>query len=439
MFDWINIGIGSIMKFCYNITNNYALALFLFAIFAQIILFFFSIKTQKNAQKQSLLKPKEYAINKKYGDTKDPEILRKKQEELSKMHQENGYNPASGCLPMILMMLIIFPLYGVIRNPLTYISDVKTTSVNQLYAIVAKANEQDAKIADVDFEALKLQLNEKGEANDVPSVNSESPSETSAPAKKSFKDIYKSVQQKGQIELVSVLRSEDNTFTDEQLTAVGIDTTNFNRKQLNFDFLGLSLLETPSFNNIALLSIPLLVFLTSVLSQMITTKWTSSGQIGPDGKEVAMPGGALMKWGMPAMSAVFAMSFNAAIGLYWIYGNIIRIGQSWILSKMFPLKKWTVEELQEAEKEYRKKAKKKKVIMIEVDEDDNSFSKYEISKPQAEKKLMKSNDFEAEALKQAKELDKELDAKAEEIAKNAKYKDPSEGSTKNNGNGKTKK
>ena len=434
MFDWFYVGIGQIMKFCYNITNNYALALFLFSIFAQFIIFFFSIKTQKNAQKQALLKPKEYAINKKYGDNKDPEVLRKKQEEISKMHQENGFNPASGCLPMILMMLIIFPLYGVIRNPLTYISDVKTTSVNQLYAIVAKANEQDKKIADVDFEALKAQMNEKGEANDVASTGVDA-------SKKPFKDIYKSIQQKGQIELVAILRNEDNTFTDQQLKDVGIDTTSFNRKELNFDFLGLSLLETPSLTgkNLLLLIIPILVFVTSVLSQMITTKWTTTAQTGPDGKEIAMPGGALMKWGMPAMSAVFAMSFNAAIGLYWIYGNIIRVGQSWILSKLFPLKKWTIEELEEAEKEYRKKAKKKKVIMIEVDEDDNSYSKLEVSKPQIEKKMKRSNDFEAEALKNAQELDKELDAKAEEIAKNAKYKEDSDNGTKTTENGKKKK
>ena len=154
--EWINIGIGQIMKFCYNVTNNYALALFLFAIFAQIILFFFSIKTQKNAQKQSLLKPKEYAINKKYGDTKDPELLRKKQEELNKMYQENGFNPASGCLPMILMLIIIFPLYGVIRNPLSYISDIDTVAVNRMYGIVAKANEQGTAIKDVDLNSLKL-------------------------------------------------------------------------------------------------------------------------------------------------------------------------------------------------------------------------------------------------------------------------------------------
>ena len=431
MFDWINIGIGQIMKFCYMVTNNYALALFLFAIFAQIILFVFSIKTQKNAQKQSLLKPKEYAINKKYGDTKDPELLRKKQSEISKMHQENGFNPASGCLPMILMLIIIFPLYGVIRNPLSYISEIKPTSINQLYGVVAKANELDILIADVDYEQLKAQLNEKGEPNDVTTSYPETPGETSAAPKKSFKEAYKAVQQKGQIELVGILRRDENTFTNEQLVAVGIDTANFNRKQLNFDFIGgISLLEQPSFDNWKLLFIPLLVFLSSVFSQMITTKWTTAGQIGADGKEVAMPGGALMKWGMPALSAVFSMSFNAAIGLYWIYGNLIRIAQSWILARMYPLKIWTQEELIAAERDYKKTSKKKKVIMIEVDEDDNSFSKYEISKPEAERKVKRSSDFEAEALKNARDLDAELDKKAEEITKNAKYKDNSDNKKK---------
>ncbi|HBL83937.1 MAG: hypothetical protein A2Y17_03890 [Clostridiales bacterium GWF2_38_85] len=464
-FDFINVPIGWIMKFCYNITNSYALALLLFAVFAQLILFPFGIKQQKNSQKQMLLRPQELAIRKKYTGKKDMETQQKMQAEINEMNQKNGFNPMAGCLPMILTLLLIFPLYGAIRNPLTYISSIESLQINRLYGIVAKADEQKIKIFEVDIDSLFLQLDETtGAANDVSSVtadnsidntestdsidnsdsnnsidetnsddtsleNSSAVSDVSTnesasgTSTKSFKDLYKSVSTKGQIELIKVLQNKDNTFTDEQLKAVGIDTATFDKDQLDFDLIaGISLLEQPSTKNWQLLFIPILVFITSVLAQMIMAKWQTPSQIGPDGKETTMPGGAVMKWGMPLMSAVFSMTFNAAIGLYWIYGNVLRVGQSYIMSKLFPLKRWTPEELRDAEREYNKSKKKKKVIMIEVDEDDNSYDKMAIAPEIAEKKSKRQDQVEAEALAKAKALDDELNAKAAELAAKEKTK-----------------
>ena len=415
--DFIAIPIGWIMKWCYEVTHNYALALLLFAVFAQLILFPFGIKQQRNSQKQMMLRPQELAIRKKYGDLskmdskKKMETQQKMQAEINEMHQKHGYNQLAGCLPMLLTILLIFPLYGAIRNPLTYISSIDDTSINKLYAVVASADNTEA-IKDVDVATAIDRLD--GEKFEPKETESEE-----------FKKAFKDAQTKGQIQLAGFL-GEDQ-FTEQQLVDVGIDTATFDTKQLNFDlFANISLLETPSFDNWQLMFIPILVFITSVLAQMIMSKWQTPSQIGPDGKETTMPGGAVMKWGMPLMSAVFSMTFNAAIGLYWIYGNVLREGQSYIMSKLFPLKRWSQEELAAAEREYNKSKKKKKVIMIEVDEDDNSYSNLEISPELAEKKAIKSSQkqAEADALAKAAELDAELEAKAAELAaKNKSKKD----------------
>ena len=59
MFDWLNSGLGYIIKFCYSLTNNYALALLLFAFLIKVLLFPLGIKQQKNMVKQAKLRPRE--------------------------------------------------------------------------------------------------------------------------------------------------------------------------------------------------------------------------------------------------------------------------------------------------------------------------------------------------------------------------------------------
>ena len=57
---------GYLMRFCYMIIPNYAIAILLFALIIKIIFFPLGIKQQKNMQKQASLRPKEMAIRKRY-------------------------------------------------------------------------------------------------------------------------------------------------------------------------------------------------------------------------------------------------------------------------------------------------------------------------------------------------------------------------------------
>ena len=120
---------------------------------------------------------------------------------------------------------------------------------------------------------------------------------------------------------------------------------------------------------------PILVFLSSYLSGIVMRKLSTTLE------NANAPGnGMFMKVGMPLISAFFAFSFPAAIGIYWIFRTVVGIGQQYLLSRMYPAPKFTPEEYAAAEKEMRKSAKKKKVIMIEVDEDDDSYSDIEVKK-----------------------------------------------------------
>jgi YidC/Oxa1 family membrane protein insertase len=69
----------------------------------------------------ALLTPKIELIKAKYRGRTDQVTMRKQQEEIMQLQQQEGYNPLSGCLPMLLQLPVIIWLYKVIRMPLTYI------------------------------------------------------------------------------------------------------------------------------------------------------------------------------------------------------------------------------------------------------------------------------------------------------------------------------
>ena len=135
----------------------------------------------------------------------------------------------------------------------------------------------------------------------------------------------------------------------------------------------LNLLNQPAFKGIDawLLIIPLLTFLTSFLSTKLTKRFNGTNQTDANGNPVG--GGLFMEVGMPLITAIFTFSFPAAIGVYWVWRTLISMVESFILAKAMPIPKVTEEQIAEARKEMKSKQKKKKVITIEVDEDDTSY------------------------------------------------------------------
>ena len=130
MFDWLNHGLGIVIRFCSSlVNNNYAIALLLFALIVKLILFPLGIKQQKNMVVQAKLRPREMAIRKKYAGRNDRATQQKMQEEVMALYQEEKYNPMSGCLPLLIQLPILFALYEVIRRPLTYICQYTSETI----------------------------------------------------------------------------------------------------------------------------------------------------------------------------------------------------------------------------------------------------------------------------------------------------------------------
>lgn len=105
----------SILKFCmeliYKIIPNWGVSIIILTIIIKILLFPLTKKSSMGTLKMQELQPQIKEIQDKYKDQPD-----KLNMEMSKLYKESGYNPLSGCLPLLLQFPLIFAMYNLFNN-----------------------------------------------------------------------------------------------------------------------------------------------------------------------------------------------------------------------------------------------------------------------------------------------------------------------------------
>ena len=370
MLDFIAVPLGWIIKVCYSLVNNYFLALLLFAIVMQILLLYFSIKQQKNSVQQAKLAPKTAAIRKKYAGRNDAQTQQKMQEELQEMYQKEKYSPFGGCLPLLIQMPILFALYNVVMNPLRYITGISADTISQIQTHMT--------------DDLGIVLNPRG--------------------------IY--------IDMMNYIR-EDMAYYVEKFAELADKTL----PDMTFLGMDLSRIPTTTFQPFDwLMLVPILTFVFMLLTQKITRMFTYQS---PEAIEAQKnPSMKIMNWSMPLLSVWIAFSVPAAIGLYWIFRNIISCIQQIILANVIPAPRFTEEDYKQAEKELKSSGKstaRRSVSKVPPKslhhiDDEEYQAKLEAAWQKAKDEEKKAN---APALKEEKEVKNTPDAAEEAVEEKA--------------------
>lgn len=115
IWDIIRVPFGYLLEFFYHLTGNYGIAMILFAIIVKLILLPMSIKSKKSSMKMARVSPKLKELERKYGNDKV-----KYQQALMDLYKEEGVSTTGGCLWSFVPLLILIPLYQVIREPMVY-------------------------------------------------------------------------------------------------------------------------------------------------------------------------------------------------------------------------------------------------------------------------------------------------------------------------------
>jgi len=97
------------LEFINGFVHNYGISIIIFTIFIKLLLYPMTAKQTKSMRQMQELQPEVEKLQKKYKDNKE-----KQQQEVMKLYQDKNVSMAAGCLPMILTMIIIIPLYRAI-------------------------------------------------------------------------------------------------------------------------------------------------------------------------------------------------------------------------------------------------------------------------------------------------------------------------------------
>ncbi|MBQ8004834.1 MAG: membrane protein insertase YidC [Clostridia bacterium] len=298
-------------------TGNYIWALLIFEVIVEILFLPFGIKQQKNQIKQAKLRPKEMAIRNKYKGRDDQVTRQKMQQEIQEFYQKENFNPASGCLPLLIQLPIILALYNIVIDPLKYVVGFTTEQIQAIATIIEK-----------NVENAKMTVGQT-----IPFITQ-------------MKDLCDGSYDK----LVEIFGSVEG-FT-EKVPSLDV-LPNFNI----FGNVNLGLI--PSKDGVSwLLIVPVLVFAIQFASTKLMRKFTYQAPAAQDANMGCS--NTVMDITMPLMTAYFAYTFPAAIGIYWTAKNVLSSLKQFILSKIMPMPVFTEEDYKAAEKELSAKQPKKK-------------------------------------------------------------------------------
>ncbi len=342
---------GFILRLAYSLTNNYLFAIFLFTVVMELILSPLAIKQQKNQIKQAKLAPEAAAIRKKYAGRNDQATKQKMQNEMMEMYQKHNFNPAGGCGPLLIQFPIIICLYNVITNPLRYISNVPK----------------------VEIEALKTFLESAGHTIDA---------------------------RNAQINIINIIKENVSNYFTVAPSLDGAVIPNFSVGP--FDLSQTPEISFSPFNWLML--IPVVTFIVMIISQKIMQKFTyQSPEAEAQQNSMSMK---IMMWSMPLMSVYFEFQLAAAIGVYWIFRNVLQLVQKIVITKLFPLPKFTEEDFKEAErqanlserqkkKEAKENGDKKFVKSLHYIDDEDYLERHKEDLAELEEKIINKKDIPA--------------------------------------------
>ncbi len=283
--DLIRIPFGYILDWLYQFTANYGLSLILFAFIVRLVLIPVNAKSKKSMMKMSRLQPKIQQIQRKYPDDKQ-----KQQEEIQKLQQEEGASMGcGGCLWSFVPLLILLPLYHVVRQPLQYMLHESAEAATAIVGVIKE---------------------------NLPS----------AFGSNNFYD-----------EMVAA--SHISKFV-QQIKDAGIQVADRTLEGLNFAFLGIDLSQIPNWkiwtwdkwtwNVIGGLLIPLMSAGSQVLQMWLSQRSNDSvitNENGVQDKEAAKNSqtaqqSKMMMWMFPLMSLWIGFTVPAALSLYWFVGGV---------------------------------------------------------------------------------------------------------------------
>ena len=117
ILDWLAVPLLDALKWIHGFVGNYGWSIIILTLLINLLMFPLRHKSMVSMRKMQALQPEVKAIQDRYKNLKatDPE-KQKMNTELMNLYRERGVNPASGCVPMLLTMPVLFAFYSLLSQ-----------------------------------------------------------------------------------------------------------------------------------------------------------------------------------------------------------------------------------------------------------------------------------------------------------------------------------
>lgn len=342
-----------------------AVCIIVFTVVIKLLMLPLTYKQQKFSKVSAKMNPEIQAISEKYRGKKDNESMMKMQQEQQAVYQKYGSSPMSGCLPLLVIMIILFALYPVIYSIPTYVEDVQTHYDKIVYVLLHDDDIPEEIVVDKEGNVIAVDEEVSGKGNTTYTLadamysfyNINGVYVRKAPDYEQGETIYTrdnyiaimagfSPENWNQLfegkELKSNSKKIDadawnvfapyisdalsENYTDKKGNEVNPGKVKDEIVELN-SFLSLNIFDKPSLKNITIL-IPLVSVALNYLQTHISMALTKSGKDEKKKKSNEpdpMDSMKTMNAIMPIMSGIITLSLPIGVGIYWITSSVITI------------------------------------------------------------------------------------------------------------------
>lgn len=279
MLDWLGQLLGWLMRWCYELTASYGIAILLFTVVTKIIMFPLSVMQQKNSIKMVKLQPDINLIKAQYINDSA-----KAGEETVALYKKEGYRPFLGLVPTLIQLPLIIGVINVVYQPLRHLLAVPSEILEQLKTCTS----------------LFLAKEQLGLAWQIDAIN-----------------------------LLS--KPEFLSFSANQ----GLDTTYLTQVLSTFqaEFFGFNLLKVPNFSN-ELIVFPIIAILSTALLCFLQNQ---ANVLQKEQRGFGRWGTTVI---MIALAAYLSFAVPAGAVLYWTAGNLLAIGIMYLLNILINPKRY---------------------------------------------------------------------------------------------------
>ena len=358
-FAWV---MGMILNAIYKMVaamgiQNIALCIVIFTIVVKMLMLPLTIKQQKFSKVSALMNPEIKALQEKYRgiDRTDRDAMQRYTMEQQEIYQKYGSSPFGGCLPLLIMLPIMFSLYKVIYAIPAYVTDVK--ALYQSVGTEVMSIDTDYKDSQFDDASITKAIYEFYSAEGV-SLRSKKSTETNFTATdlidifsvyntSVWDDFRNGVVLEGKVNGKEIKSENVATWNklaqSDEFKNVMANRANDIDKILKVNSIGkYSILDAPGYKFPAIL-LPILAFVLQFASGKISTAQNKSKDDKKKDEPEQLPGMGAMTTILPVMSGVFCVFMPIGVGIYWVMSSAVQIVQQVSINKY--LEKYNVEDI----------------------------------------------------------------------------------------------